>query len=498
MINVFFINPPFLYRFSREQRSPAVTKSDTLYFPKWLSLAAGYVEKFGNNINLIDCPADGISIDEAIDRIKSFNTNLVVIDTSTPSINSDLAFAKRLKDNIYNIKIAMVGRHISALAKDLASQHKYIDFFCRKEYEITISQIADYIKNKINISEIKGVTYYCKKRDIIIENPPQDLINLDDIPFVTKIYKRFLKIENYFYGHSLWPLVVLDTSRGCPYKCSFCVYPQTFSGHTVRFRSNKNVADEFAWIMKNLPFVKSVMLEDDTFIINKKRTDLLCDELIKINNKLKIDSNCRVDSSISLELLKKWKKAGGRLFCVGFESGNTDVLKKMIKTNNVKKTESYLKDTEIFVNSCKRAKIMLHGCFMIGNLNETKQTLYDTLKLALKLDIDTAQFFPIMVYPGTTAYKQAKNEGLIKSENYDDWITPKGLHNSVVNLKNITHDELVQFSDYARRKFYLRFNYILKKTLQSIKNYDEFRRNFKSFKKLIKYLFFGSDIKKNK
>ena len=91
------------------------------------------------------------------------------------------------------------------------------------------------------------------------------LRTLTNLPFVSEVYKRFLHTPDYFYGHSLWPLVVFDTSRGCPYHCSFCVYPQTFSGHKMRYRSVANVADEFDFVSREMPEIKTVMLEDDTF-----------------------------------------------------------------------------------------------------------------------------------------------------------------------------------------------------------------------------------------
>jgi anaerobic magnesium-protoporphyrin IX monomethyl ester cyclase len=144
------------------------------------------------------------------------------------------------------------------------------------------------------------------------------------------------------------------------------------------------------------------------------------------------------------------------------------------------------------MNNCKKSGIMVHGCFMVGNLNETTQTLEKTLDLALALEPDTAQFFPIMVYPGTAAYDEAKQKGYLASENFGDWLTNDGLHNSTINLPNMTHRDLVEFCDKARRKFYLRPSYLLKKSFQSLRDFDEFKRNVKGFRKLSKFLIKGS------
>jgi radical SAM superfamily enzyme YgiQ (UPF0313 family) len=286
--------------------------------------------------------------------------------------------------------------------------------------------------------------------------------------------------------------VVFDTSRGCPYKCAFCAYPQTFSGHKMRYRSVGHVADEFEFVSRELPQVRTVMLEDDTFIVHKKRTMELAEELIRRGNRLPYDSNCRADLGLDPNLLRKLHQSGARLFCVGFESGDPDVIRGMRKNNNPGRDQSYHDDARDFVRTCQNAGIMVHGCFMVGNLNETKRTMEKTLDFALNLNPDTAQFYPIMVYPGTAAYEEAKERGYLETEDFSKWLTESGLHNSVVNLPNVTHRELVEFCDLARRRFYLRPSYVARKALQSLRNPKEFVRNYYGFTSLFKHLVHGS------
>jgi radical SAM superfamily enzyme YgiQ (UPF0313 family) len=138
---------------------------------------------------------------------------------------------------------------------------------------------------------------------------------------------------------------------------------------------------------------------------------------------------------------------------------------------------------------------MIHGCFMIGNLNETKETLEQTLAFSKQLSVDTAQFFPIMVYPGTTAYQEAEERGILRSTNFNDWLTETGLHDSVIDLPNLSAEDLVRFADRARREFYLRPKYVFRKGIQSLFSLGELKRNLIGFKKLSYYLIRGSDIK---
>jgi radical SAM superfamily enzyme YgiQ (UPF0313 family) len=235
------------------------------------------------------------------------------------------------------------------------------------------------------------------------------------------------------------------------------------------------------------------MLEDDTFIVNKPRTLELANELIRRGNKLPFDANCRADIGAEGELLSTLHKAGARLFCVGFESGDVEVINGMKKNNDDRRDAKYHEEAHKFVRRCQDAGIMVHGCFMVGNLNETPASMEKTLSFAKKLRPDTAQFFPIMVYPGTVAYQEAKKREYIQIEDWGAWLTKDGLHNSVVTLPNITHEQLVSFCDRARRSFYLAPSYLAYKLKQSLMDRRELQRNVKGFVTLSKYLLRGSE-----
>ncbi|HEY1660521.1 MAG TPA: radical SAM protein [Candidatus Sulfotelmatobacter sp.] len=495
-MRVLFLNPPFHHRFSREQRSPAVTKSGTLYYPKWLATSAGVAIKNGHEVDLVDAPAAGFSVSGVIERIKAKNIEAVVCDTSTPSILNDVSVLEALVAASPKLKVLMVGRHVSSLPKETLATSAALEAVAVREYEYTVRDWLEAKACGADLSSVDGLVYRASSGEIVTNKPREAIKNLDELPFVSEIYKRFLRPPDYFYGHSLWPLVVFDTSRGCPYHCSFCVYPQTFSGHTMRYRSVGNVADEFDFVAREMPEIKTVMLEDDTFIISKPRTLELANELIRRGNKLPFDANCRADIGADGQLLSTLHKAGARLFCVGFESGDVEVIHGMKKNNDDRRDSKYHDEAHRFVRRCRESGIMVHGCFMVGNLNETPASMQKTLNFAKKLQPDTAQFFPIMVYPGTTAYEEAKKRDYIQIEDWGAWLTKDGLHNSVVTLPNITHEQLVSFCDRARRSFYLSPAYLLYKLRQSLKDRRELQRNLKGFVTLSKYLVRGSRHKK--
>ncbi|HXP40046.1 MAG TPA: radical SAM protein [Candidatus Acidoferrales bacterium] len=496
-MRVLFLNPPFHPRFSREQRSPGVTKSGTLYYPKWLAHAAGVAIKNGHDVDLVDAPAAACTVQGVIDRIRAKNIEAVVCDTSTPSILNDVSVIESLVAANPSLHVLLVGRHVSSLPKETLAMSAALEAVAIREYEYTVRDWLEAKACGADLSAVDGLVWRHSRTGVIVSNKPREAIkNLDELPFVSEVYKRFLHTPDYFYGHSLWPLVVFDTSRGCPYHCSFCVYPQTFSGHTMRYRSVGNVADEFDFVSREMPEIKTAMLEDDTFIISKPRTLELANELIRRGNRLPFDANCRADIGAEGELLSTLHKAGARLFCVGFESGDVEVINGMKKNNDDRRDAKYHEEAHRFVRRCRDSGIMVHGCFMVGNLNETPASMEKTLSFARKLQPDTAQFFPIMVYPGTTAYEEAKRRGYIQIEDWSAWLTKDGLHNSVVTLPNITHEQLVSFCDRARRSFYLSPSYLFYKLKQSLKDRRELQRNVKGFVTLSKYLLRGSQHKK--
>ena len=169
----------------------------------------------------------------------------------------------------------MVGRHVSSMPEETSKMLKDNITLALKEYEITIVEWIKSIEESRPLSSVKGLAFNDKPGEPLIlteERPP--LENLDELPWVTPIYKEFLNIEDYYYGHSLHPLVVLILVEAA-HKCTFCVYPQTFSGHTMRYRSESDVAAEFQYVASELPQVKTIMLEDDTFPVDEREHRLM-------------------------------------------------------------------------------------------------------------------------------------------------------------------------------------------------------------------------------
>jgi anaerobic magnesium-protoporphyrin IX monomethyl ester cyclase len=481
-MKILALNPPFLPKFSREQRSPAVTKSGTLYYPMWLAYATGVLEQEGFDVKLVDAPAQGKGMDEVLDFVKYFAPEMAVLDTSTPSIYNDVKVAAKIKEVLPGCTTVLVGPHVSALPEETLKLDPAVNVIARGEYDYTLRDIARAVEKGGDFEDVAGITF--RRNGTILQTEDRPLINdLDRIPFVSKVYQRHLNVRDYFYAICQCPEITIITGRGCPHRCTYCVYPQTFQGRRYRARSAENVVEEFQYIAETFPFVKEIFIEDDTFTVDRGRCREICRRLIEAKNRIDWTANARAD--VDFETLRLMKEAGCRLLCVGVESGNQEML------NNIKKGVS-LNRIKRFFKDAKKAGILLHGCFLVGNRGESRESLQETISFAKELNPDTAQFFPLMVYPGTEAYRLAKEDNLIQTEDFSQWLTEEGLHNCVVRLPGLSSADLVSFCDRARKEFYLRPAYLIFKLKQIFLHPSERRRTIKSLRTFFRYLFRGS------
>lgn len=479
-MNILMLNPPFLPMYSRSSRSPAVTKSGTIYYPLWLSYATGVLEKAGHEVLLIDAPAEKAELWSIKGRIIAFKPDIAVFDTSTPSILSDILVLDQVKMWFSGkLLTVLVGTHPTALPEETFNLSPNIDVIARKEYDYTLRDIANKMTaGKVDLSTIPGISY--RQGTDIVHNVDRPYItDMDEIPFVSSVYKKHLNINNYFYAHVRNPTVSFFAGRGCPNKCFYCVYPQVMFGHRYRHRSPENIVAEMEYIRKEQPKVKEMLIDDDNFTVDQEHVLAICVLIIK--KKLNVSWTVEARVNLRFDVMKAMKRAGCRLLVAGFESGDQQIL------NNINKGAT-IEQAEEFCLNARKAGLRVHGCFMVGNKGETRASIEKTLAFALKLNPDTAQFFPLMVYPGTRAYQWAQENSFIRAESYREWLTRDGLHNCVLNTDSLTAQELVSFCDEARQKFYLRPTYMARKAVDLMFNPSEIKRTLKAAKVLFKHL----------
>jgi radical SAM superfamily enzyme YgiQ (UPF0313 family) len=208
------------------------------WFPTWLAQPAALVP----GSRLLDASADGLTVAQALAIARGYE--LVIMHTSTPSFPTDARFAELLKQDNPGVKVGLVGAKTMVDPEGSLNATRALDFVCREEFDYTCQEVAA----GVPLANVKGLSY----RDAdgrIVHNPSRPIIeNMDELPFVAPVYKRDLKIENYFNGYLNHPYISFYTGRGCRSKCTFCLWPQTVGGHRYRVRSAENVLAEVKWI----------------------------------------------------------------------------------------------------------------------------------------------------------------------------------------------------------------------------------------------------------
>jgi len=345
------------------------------------------------------CAAHYISAEQTIEIAKDYE--FLVLFTSTPGFPGDIGLAKAIKAGNPGIKIAFVGPHVSVLPEKSLRDCPSIDFIARKEFDYAV---VDFAKGK-PLEDILGISYL--KDGKVVHNPDAPQIqDLDALPHVTDVYKRDLDVTRYNVPFLLNPYVSLYTTRGCPAQCTFCLWPQTLSGHPWRKRSTDDVAAEMSKVKQYWPEVKEFFFDDDTFNIQKARTIELCAKL----KPLGLTWSCTSRVTTDYETLKAMKEAGCRLLIVGYESGDQQILKNIKKGATVERARQFTKD-------CHKLGLVIHGDFIMGLPGETHETINNTIAFAKELDVETIQVSVAHAYPGTELYDYAVKNGFMVGDN---------------------------------------------------------------------------------
>ena len=392
-LKTLFLNPPSFENFDggAGSRWPATREIESYWYPVWLAYPAGMLE----GARLLDAPPHHVSGEETIQIAKEYQ--FLVLFTSTPGFPGDIRLAKAIKAANPNIKIAFVGPHVTVLPEKSLRECPEIDFVCRKEFDYAVT---DYAKGK-PLADIPGVSFLKDGKVVHTPDQPQ-LQDLDSLPHVTEVYKRDLDVKRYNVPFLLYPFVSLYTTRGCPAQCTFCLWPQTLSGHPWRKRSTDDVAGEMAKAKELWPDVKEFFFDDDTFNIQKARTIELCAKL----KPLGLTWSCTSRVTTDYETLKAMKEAGCRLLIVGYESGDPQILKNIKKGATVERARQFTKD-------CHRLGLVIHGDFILGLPGETHETINNTIAFAKELDVETIQVSVAHAYPGTELYDYMMKNGFM-------------------------------------------------------------------------------------
>ena len=436
MMKTLFLHPPSFEGFDggAGSRYQARREIRSFWYPTWLAQPAALLP----TSKLIDAPAAGISLGEVLPLARDHD--LVVMHTSTPSFSADAKMAAALKDVNPNLKVGFVGAKVAVQPEESLRQAPAIDFVGRNEFDFTIKEIAD----GRPLSGVDGVSYR-NAEGVLVHNAERAVLeDMDQLPFVSEVYKRDLKVEDYFIGYLKHPYVSFYTGRGCKSRCTFCLWPQTVGGHRYRVRSVGHVVDEVRYILANFPQVKEIFFDDDTFTDAGPRAEAIAREL----GKLGVTWSCNAKANVPRDTLKVLRDNGLRLLLVGYETGNQQILFNIKKGMRVDVARRFTRD-------CHELGITIHGTFILGLPGETKETIQETIKFATEINPHTIQVSLAAPYPGTFLYNQAVEEGWLDAD-HAELVDEHGIQIAPLHYPHLSHQEIFDSVDTFYRRFYFR------------------------------------------
>ncbi|MEM1563079.1 MAG: radical SAM protein [Candidatus Bathyarchaeia archaeon] len=389
-----------------------------------------------HEVRIIDSNAINYGLDDIRRELKNFYPDVVGITSTTPSIYEAYRVAEAAKSVRDDCIVVIGGPHVTFLPEEALTECKSVDVIVQGEGEETFQELVKAIDHGTPLENVRGIAY--RKNDKVVVTKPRPFIrDLDKIPFPS-----FDMLPIWRYELQRVRYMPITSSRGCPFKCSFCASSHLFGG-CWRGRSPKNVVEEIKLIHDEFK-IKNIEFVDDTFTLNIKRAEEICDEILREGLDISWGASSRVDT-INKRLAEKMRRAGCWIVYLGIESASQEILNSMGKKITISQIVKAVK-------TLKEAGIQILGSFILGFPEETIETAEQTITFAKKLDLDYAQFSILTPYPGTPIYEYAKENGMLLTS---DWSKFNAVE-PVMKLKNLTIKQLQSLFEKAYLTFYMR------------------------------------------
>jgi radical SAM superfamily enzyme YgiQ (UPF0313 family) len=470
-MRIYFLIPQYVKNFSKSSRWHTISRGYTLRHPELQLQAVAVLEEAGHLVEFCDATAESIGKDKVFARIKRFQPDMIIVYCTTPSIYDDISYIKDFKMLYPNKTTVAIGAHVTAEPKNTfkIAENKYLDFICLGEYDYTLRDLANNIRN----DKCLGIAYLKNKKLQI--NKPRPLLDVKELPFPSW---KHINPRIYMDPGKLHPFITIMGCRGCSGLCTFCLMVNVMYKNKLRVRTPKQICDEIEYDLKLFPDLKEIMFEDDTFGVIPDYAEGVCKEIIKRGLNKKVSFACNLRFDIRRSIIPLLRRAGFRWACIGFEFGTNKSL------NSIKKN-STIEQAREFAFLAKKNGLMLHGCFMFGAPEETKEDCRKTIEFAKSLSLDTVQFSGIAVYPGTPLYTWAKKKGYLVPRDWGEWVTKDYKQASLLNYPQLTNQDINNFIDIGLKEWYGRPKQIVRLGLKALRSKSEMGRIWHGFKSWI-------------
>lgn len=412
------------------------SEGNYLPFPFFLAHAASLLEKKGIQAKIIDALAEESEEDDFIARILSLGFDYLVAETSIPSFYHDLELLKRISRS--GISIILCGPNSEIYNPEFLENHSFVDYVLFGEYEFSLLELVEAIKGNRDLSGVAGLIFR-DQQGRVVKNKRREPFDINLLPWPHRETLPMLKYWD-LPGNIPLPSAQMLASRGCPFGCNFCLWPQVmYAGNHYRVRDVVDVVDEMEFLVRKKGF-NSVYFDDDTFNVGKERMLEFCRQIKERGlEKTPWAIMARADL-MDKEILSEMKSSGLWAVKYGVESKTKCLLDKSCKGMNLDKALS-------MINLTKQMGIKTHLTFCFGFDGETSDTVRRTIDCALELDPDSVQFSILTPFPGTKIFEQLEKEGRILT---NDWSKYDGHYNCVFKPDTLSPGEVLN----AKRRAY--------------------------------------------
>jgi hopanoid biosynthesis associated radical SAM protein HpnJ len=470
MMRTLFLNPPSYAGFDggAGARYQARREIRSYWYPTWLAQPAALVP----DSRLVDAPPAGLALADVVPLANAHD--LAVLYTSSPTFAGDVKAAEALKAENPSLLIGLAGPKVAVEPEPSLLASAAIDFVAREEFDFTIAEVAEGRPPEA----VDGLSYRAADGSIR-HNPDREILeDMDALPFVTPVYKRDLRIEDYYIGYLRHPYVSLYTGRGCRSRCTFCLWPQTIGGHRYRTRSVAAVLEEAALARELFPQMKELFFDDDTLTDDRGRTE----EIARGLGRLGITWSCNAKANVPRETLQVMRDNGLRLLLVGYESGNQQILINIKKGLRVERAKRFAAD-------CRDLGITVHGTFIVGLPGETKETIQETIQFAREVNPHSIQVSVAAPYPGTELYRQARENGWLPAdEDGVALVSEDGTQLAALSYPGLGHTEILESADLLYKRFYFRASKIAEMSAEMARHPDMAGRRLREGREFFAYL----------
>jgi anaerobic magnesium-protoporphyrin IX monomethyl ester cyclase len=409
--------------------------------PLGLAYLAAVAQRGGHETRIVDAPTLGLSAEKLRAEIVGWRPDLLGVSSTAIGHRDALQLVREVKEHLPDVFTVLGGPHVTFLDEETLQSCPPLDAVVRGEGELTFAELLELLPSPARLATVTGLTY--RDGDRVVRNPDRPLVaDLDSLGFPAY---HLLPMGQYRLGRSMQFSNMLS-SRGCPYRCTFCASSSLF-GKRWRCHSPEHVVAEME-LLRDRFGVRHIEILDDTFTLSHERVRQICDRLLRRNVGIWWTASSRV-GTLTPDLARTLYRAGCRLLFFGFESASQPVLDFLCKGIKVEQARET-------VAIARRAGLQTMGSFILGTPVDTRESIRRTIRLARTLALNYAEFTLLTPYPGTPLYEQVRAQGLRCSGDWSNYT----MMWPTLEHPTIPAATLKKYVDWAYLSFYLRPRHI--------------------------------------